>query len=416
MYEGVLMEENVQQNEEGLSLIYIIRLLFSKIKWLILACLIGGFLGGVFGVIRTYDMKYYGTSIEFYVNPEKAVSATAVTNTNNTSTVGSQYGVYGSYGNNVMDTMIKLLEAENFTERLMLEDNGLPSLELYPDLSQEKYLTSEQAIQAANAEWAKVAEWETAKTEKLEEVNNQWEIAGFDLAWGTFNETTYRNLLKTAPSSIPAELQTAYSEFVDVQKHYLEAVEVASSVQKQSDTVVEEFLNEWRALPKYNSTLKKFNSSIKYSYLDEDVELSDATYLARSFITVDLNVLNDEEFANDLLVRVKRSVPAYIEEKMFVPDGYTGTTCTRITRNDDIHRTNPNYRAKQSIKYAILAAMATGVIAAAFIIVLDTQDKRLRDYEVITKTLNVPVLGIIPTIEELKRLSDEKEQHNKEVK
>ena len=416
MYEGVLMEENVQQNEEGLSLIYIIRLLFSKIKWLILACLIGGFLGGVFGVIRTYDMKYYGTSIEFYVNPEKAVSATAVTNTNNTSTVGSQYGVYGSYGNNVMDTMIKLLEAENFTERLMLEDNGLPSLELYPNLSQEKYLTSEQAIQAANAEWAKVAEWETAKTEKLEEVNNQWEIAGFDLAWGTFNETTYRNLLKTAPSSIPAELQTAYSEFVDVQKHYLEAVEVASSVQKQSDTVVEEFLNEWRALPKYNTVLKKFNSSIKYSYLDEDVELSDATYLARSFITVALNVLNDEEFANDLLVRVKRSVPAYIEEKMFVPDGYTGTTCTRITRNDDIHRTNPNYRAKQSIKYAILAAMATGVIAAAFIIVLDTQDKRLRDYETITKTLNVPVLGIIPTIEELKRLSDEKEQHNKEVK
>ena len=165
------MEENVQQNEEGLSLIYIIRLLFSKIKWLIIACLIGGFLGGVFGVIRTYDMKYYGTSIEFYVNPEKAVSATAVTNTNNTSTVGSQYGVYGSYGNNVMDTMIKLLEAENFTERLMLEDNGLPSLELYPNLSQEKYLTSEQAIQAANAEWAKVAEWETAKTEKLEEVN-----------------------------------------------------------------------------------------------------------------------------------------------------------------------------------------------------------------------------------------------------
>ena len=150
--------------------------------------------------------------------------------------------------------------------------------------------------------------------------------------------------------------------------------------------------------------------------MDEDVELSDATYLARSFITVDLNVLNDEEFANDLLVRVKRSVPAYIEEKMFVPDGYTGTTCTRITRNDDIHRTNPNYRAKQSIKYAILAAMATGVIAAAFIIVLDSQDKRLRDYETITKTLQVPVLGIIPTIEELKHLSEEKEQHNKEVK
>ena len=137
---------------------------------------------------------------------------------------------------------------------------------------------------------------------------------------------------------------------------------------------------------------------------------------ARSFITVDLNVLNNEDFANDLLVRVKRSVPTYIEEKMFVPDGYTGTTCTRITRNDDIHRTNPNYRAKQTIKYAILAAVAVSAITAALIVFLDTQDKRLRDIETIEKSLHVPVLGIIPTIEELKRLSEEKSQQNKEVK
>ena len=96
---------------------------------------------------------------------------------------------------------------------------------------------------------------------------------------------------------------------------------------------------------------------------------------------------------------------------MFVPPDYEGTSCTRITRNDDIHRTNPNYRAKQTIKYAILAAMVAGVVAAGFIIVLDSQDKRLRDYEVITKSLNIPVLGIIPTIEELNRVSEQKEQH-----
>ena len=409
------MEERIQ-TEEGVSLLDIIRILFSKIRLLILVVIIGGIAGAGLSIWRTHDVKYYGTTVEFYVNPEKSATSTTVSNSNSTASAGSQYGVYGSYGNNVMDTMIRLLEAENFTERLMLEDNGLPSLQLYPNLSQEKYLVSEQAIQVAKAEWAKVAEWETAKSEKLDEVNNQWEIAGFDLAWGTFNETTYRNLLKTAPSSIPAELQTAYSEFVDVQKHYIEAVEAATSVQKQSNVVVEDFLNEWRALPKYNTTLKQFSAAIKYYYLDENVELSDATYLARSFITVDLNVLNNEDFANDLLVRVKRSVPTYIEEKMFVPDGYTGTTCTRITRNDDIHRTNPNYRAKQTIKYAILAAVAVSAITAALIVFLDTQDKRLRDIETIEKSLHVPVLGIIPTIEELKRLSEEKSQQNKEVK
>ena len=40
-------------------------------------------------------------------------------------------------------------------------------------------------------------------------------------------------------------------------------------------------------------------------------------------------------------------------------------------------------------------------MACAVIIIIDKSDKRLRDYEVITRTFNVPVLGIVPTIEDL---------------
>ena len=410
------MEENVQHNDDGLSIIYIIRLLFSKIKWLILACLIGGFLGGVFGIVHTYDMKYYGTSVEFYVSPEKSTTSTSSTTNSSSNSTGSQYGVYGAYGSYVMDTMINLLDSDSFTEQLMLEDNGLPSMELYSNLTQSNYTAAEAAIQKVNAEWAKVENWNTAKAAKLEALNDRWNAESYDDVFGPFSKNTYVKVMQNNSVSIPDDLKSLYQEYTAIEDNYDVAYKAANAVQKETDAVVEVLLEEWRALPKYRTYLKKYQSVISYSYLDDEVDLADSNYLARSFIYVDINILNDEEFAKDLLVRVKRSVPAYIEQNMFVPPDYEGTSCTRITRNDDIHRTNPNYRAKQTIKYAILAAMVAGVVAAGFIIVLDSQDKRLRDYEVITKSLNVPVLGIIPTIEELAQSSEMKEQQNKEVK
>ena len=63
---------------------------------------------------------------------------------------------------------------------------------------------------------------------------------------------------------------------------------------------------------------------------------------------------------------------------------------------------NVLYTTKQAIKYAFLMAAAAGVIAAVLIIILDKSDKRLRDTEVIARKFSVPLLGIVPTIDDLK--------------
>ena len=138
----------------------------------------------------------------------------------------------------------------------------------------------------------------------------------------------------------------------------------------------------------------------------EDVE--DANNLARSFIYVKISVLNNKDFASDLLSRVKRVVPAYVEKNMAVPADYEGTNCQRITRSDEIVLTNPSYTTNQAIKLGILAAAAAGVIAAVIVILVDRSDKRLRNYEIITKNFDVPVLGVVPTIEDLVLTSETK--------
>jgi capsular polysaccharide biosynthesis protein len=100
---------------------------------------------------------------------------------------------------------------------------------------------------------------------------------------------------------------------------------------------------------------------------------------------------------------------------MIVPSGYEGTSCTPITLINTIEQTNPDYIRNEMIKWALLVAFAAGVITAVILIIVDQSDKRLRNYEIIPKTFNVPVLGVVPSIEEM-NIALEAKKKNGEVR
>ena len=273
--------------KEEFSLLDLLKVLWSKIKILILVFLCGGIVGGVAGVVTTYDVNYWGTSLEFYVNPDAPISQDGQVTSNST------YGVYGAYGRHVMDNIVKLLSGESFTEEMMKNFDNAPT---------EKYLP------------------------------------------------------------------------------------------------------DGRINPEYKAFLYKIRNSVKFSYIAEEEDLEDAINLARSFIYVDISVLGDEnkEFANELVDCVRKSLVPYVEENMIVPDGYKGTSCTEITTVSEIELTNPLHTTKTAIKYALIAAAAALVIACVVVIIIDRSDKRVRDYEQVARQLNIPVLGVVPTIDEEK--------------
>lgn len=99
----------MEQHTEELSLLDIFRILFKKLKLILVILLASVVVGGVFGAVLTMNEEYYGTEIWFYINPKEKLS----------DEEDSTYGVYGSYGDNVMDTMTKLLESDLFTEQLV---------------------------------------------------------------------------------------------------------------------------------------------------------------------------------------------------------------------------------------------------------------------------------------------------------
>lgn len=428
------MEDN-RQVEEGSSLLDIVRLLLSKIKYLILAVLVGGILGGALAVWRTIDINYFGTRVEFYVNPEKPEETSG--SSSGVAAGGSQYGVYGAYGQHVMDNMIRLLSSESFAEQLILNGNILPEKGNYFS-DEEKNAEFRALYEAAEPLLKEVADAEAdynaalelkAKavrnaSEKLRTLNQEWAplYNGGQVKSSSFNREEYLTY-KEKHGSVPAALEAAYDAYAVAQNEVateqtnVDNTEQAWKMAKkaayepQSDNeklgAVEKVLELWRTSSAYASQLSRYKSCVSYSYLESTpTDDSDTSKLARSFIYVRISVLNKDgevgtAIANDILSRVKNVVPVYVAENMTVPDGYVGTNCQRISRMDGIRQTDPNYTKNQAIKNGILFAGFFFVVACVVIIIVDKSDKRLRDQEVITRMFNVPVLGVVPTIDEL---------------
>ena len=396
--------EGMNNVEKEISILDLCKLLLSKIKILIISLLIGAVVGAALGFFTTFNVDYYGTSVEFYINPETEEKD------GDPSSSNSQYAVYGSYGRNVMDAITKLLSSESFTEQLMLEENGLPSKTIYPGLSENNYSEVEAARQAEDAAWKKVENLKEVKNTALQELDKAWKNLGQE---GSFNETVYKILKANnsydETSVFAIALEVAYEQAQEAKVNYEDALVKAKEAQTITEEKEEKLLNEWRLTKQYMENMKRYSKAMSFAYLGEDEDIEDANDLARSFIYVKISVLNDEDFAKETLERVKRYVPKYVETNMIVPTGYVGTSCTRITRSDAIALMNPNYTTSQMIKYGMLLALVGFVIAAVVVILIDRSDKRLRDTETISENFQVPVLAVIPEIEEISVSDDKKD-------
>ena len=349
------MEEKMEQQNE-ISLMDIIRLLFSKIKLLILVVVLSGAVGVGTGILLNINEKYYGASVEYYVNP--------ISEREDTYNAQSEYAIYGSYGSHVMDAMTKLLSSESFTERLLLEKNGLPDKLKYPGLDATEYAKAEKLIE--NAEQA-------AKELKDMSANDEG---------------------------------------------YEAARQQAEALQAQAKEQAEIVLEQWKETEQYKEDILFYSEIVSYSYYKPGESADDNNH-ARSFIYITIKVLNDEQAAEDALEKIKNHVPDYVEKKMFVPSGYTGTICTKITRTDNITLLNPNQILRQAIKYGMIMAFFGGMITAAIVIVLDRikQVKKLaQDPEEVLKAMNVPVLEAIPVSEEEQKQEKQSKEAKKQTK
>lgn len=412
------MSEQIQT--EGLSLTNIFKLFLSKIKLLIIVLLCGCVVGGALGFFRSNGVNYYGTKLEFYINPE-----TDDDSVNSDST----YGVYGAYGKHVMDNMIKLLSSEIFAEKLILNGNPLPEKDVWVNTESEsevalnlnaKIDAAQVKVDEYNAEYEALLVLMNEKNALVPSYNAAYDalkaewtklyLEGKTIS-STFSEVEYfRNNYDEK-----SEYTTLKSLFDTWDNINTQGEAKANEIKSKQETLAElrskkggrdELLNvalsAWRQTEAYRTALYKYRKSVSFSYIEETAKSEDAADLARSFVYVNINVLGDDnkDFAVDLMSRIQVQVPAYVSENMVVPTGYSGTRCIEITTTSGIELTNPTYMKDSIIKFALLGGIALLVVACVVLVIVDSSDKRIRNYEQIERYLKVPLLGIIPSIDE----------------
>ncbi|MBQ9728117.1 MAG: hypothetical protein IJV85_00815 [Clostridia bacterium] len=510
------------QADNRFNLLNTLKLLLSKIKLLILVAVIGGILGGVYAVWKTQDINYYGTRMEFYINPIPKQDSES-----NTNAPSSEYSMYGAYNVYVMDGMVKMLASDPFAERLMLESNGLPAKGIHTELDEKiasaeaKLSQRDQAQEALNLAISQIntklvaltnAETTLTETQEFIQENQTFEIPNLErllsaaklaveeaeeakeaaeTAWGLANATlttlqgeltaaqqpnsgktpeeianlqtaaasaaatvaekeallhdadveldkcvTEKNNTQNALDSLKTQIQEKQALLATLEYNvykaedaYNTAIKNASFPQSTLKTAEEEFsaakeeaLKLWRTTGAYKSRLSRIKSAVSYSYTDgtssSNSILNSSNNLARAFIYVKMSVLGDENkaFAEELMEDIKVALPAYVEETIYLPDGYESTRCQLITLSGGIALTNAGYTTNQAIRYAFLLGAAAFAVTCVVLIIIDRSDKRVRDSEMVAAELNVPVLAVIPTIEELTEEQARAEKKSEEAR
>ena len=413
------MDENEQTKDE-ISLAHIFRLFLDKIKLLIIVVLAAVVVGAGFGVLRTYDKKYYGTTIEFYVNPRLDRASSTDTE--------SQYGVYGAYGKHVMDNMVKLLSSELFAEQLMLsldengEPTGLPNangnadLAILVDGAKAEKKDYDEAIDKVEKAIDDLAAANEEFNKKSKELNTLWAEYRNSGKHPDLTSTPTKGLFDDVDDMLD-EVAKAETEVNQKETQLANAEKAATNAEEDYEEATDKALKKWRSsYASYASELSAIRSSVSYSYYDTAEDVSDVDSLARSFIYVKISVLNNESMAKEVYNKILRVLPDFVETNMAVPAGYDGTSCQQITRNDGIRLTNDGLISSTAIKYALILAVAAFVVACIAIIVIDRSDKRLKSVEQITQTFNIPLLGVIPSIKTEPLKNDEStEEKNTEV-
>ena len=364
------MEEKVEK-KEGISIKEIFKTLLKKIRLLLLVLLAGVVVGAGFGFLTNFNKKYYGTTIEFYVNP--VPTKDELENDN-------YFAVNGTYTRNVMDGLVKLLSSDAFAERLLMDKDGLPyflssenktaieakMLEAKPYIEAVK--DAEEAVEVAKKEYLDAQKDYTSK-------NSVWSSLQSEIRFA--NDTGNVSIIPT----LQAKLETAKTlkeEAKAAVENKEEAVEVANESLKNAKADASEKKEKvyelYRKTGLYRSLIQSIRSSVSFSWYKPS-EAEDLETIARSFIYVSIQVKGDEKLANDLYDQILHILPTYVSNAMPKPGGFQETECGHITRLDEVSRLNENQALTAAVKYGLLVGFVAVAAACIWVIVVDKKRK-----------------------------------------
>lgn len=215
-----------------------------------------------------------------------------------------------------------------------------------------------------------------------------------------------------------------------------ESAKVVNAVMKDGKNKVAEMLvsedeNEVKQAKYYLSQLSDVKSSLSF-YFDYDTN-------PNSFF-MKVSVKEDPDFAAKVLAKAEEIVPLavsgvkaedsadgvqkrgwiivpnseYTKDKdgNIATETYYTAKCNPMTVNYS-HLLNPGNARKKAILFGAIFGLGALLIACVAVVVADNSDERLRDYDKFSKSIDLPVLGVIPSFDYLSAQEDKQKKGGK---
>ena len=303
-----------------------------------MALVIGLLAGAGFGYVKSVNNKTYGSTLVFFVNPEKEGQ--------------TNQQIYGVYGTIPVAEMIGQLDSGLFSEYLFLNDLGLPNKEINDDIDAKVDIAT-PFVEARNA-------LTIAKKAKLDEVKTAVE----EYNYAHIGSKVSLNKEGLPEQKVNDDIDTLVLEAKTLMKQEREAIVAAQPKIKDA-------IDAWKLTSDYKTLVKMVDNATTYTRGANKTELNKEENAANntSFITVEINA-NNEAFAKILRDKLVEKLPLYVEDNMLVPDGFDGTNCVLMSRVDDIVFLGEGQLMSTCIKYAVLLGAAATFVACGVVLVL----------------------------------------------
>ncbi len=338
-----------EKNNDMISFANIVKLLLSKKRLIICIALIVALLAGALGAIFSPG-NTYGADIDFYVS-----------------------------GGTLDERMLSLLRSKLFTEKLLLDENGLTG-----DKNSETY----KAALSAKEAYGKVLDEQkelkiqleampvvVSGAEKLYEEKRE----AYEDTYNIFNtymsvylpenaNSTKRDEYAAAVNEALAEknkAEAAYSQVLSAYQSVLLRQQSISlelqSLKDEMDVSTEVVLAPWRQLKETRMDMETLMESISYEYPGGDTN--------KSFISVSVAIEKDMALANAAVDRIIDILPEFVAENVTTAKESTEEpACTLADTMYEVELINPFGRVIEGVKYGLLSGIAVAVLVALAIV------------------------------------------------
>lgn len=356
-------KNDTRETNDALYLSDLWKIFASKWKMYVIVAVLAAILGGVYGFFKTNFEVTYDTVISFNLSPSDST-----------------------------DALLYNLQSEMFSEKLLLEENGLPPKD---QCNEKDYNAALKAIKefedtrAEKAELKKKLDGVQTSVEEnhynnlLKEYNRIFEVLSVykqaavesiaDEAQHKAMIAEYEENLKLAEEELNRYFNEVYypkmEEKLKLQTSYnLISLELKEK-RTAAESAIEKVVSVWREDKDVKNKIQIINDSATYEYakllvpntseknLDEVVDVHN-----KGYIKITLSVCNDEEFANLLVERYKSRVPEFVEKHMEEITGTTSAKCTLISPFSTVKE-----KKASSISNMIKLAVLFAIVALFFV-------------------------------------------------